>query len=507
MDYDYLEKVNFLMLKSIYPLFNSLYENPYDSPGVRVGLAAFEDDKVTIFSHNNGVEFGRSLVDLPDKKTHDELSMKEKIKTLNDLLDMINNQDRNLDADVFDNHRLVDAIHITRCNKTGNDFFIVVSTSRRYSADTRYISEVLQFFAAYWKKYINTKESLPDDISELKDKDYVLPADEITKMKQDAIMNLIAKNTNELLYDEARFLSLINELSTQTYERSVASGVLAFYEKQPPALSFGFLHPILFEMSEARAIRKILETSKDSALIITDGVIIGVGKNVSASFEVSITGRENWIFTLKGKAAFRAVNGQFYVPYPSKSNNELSRVYLSEFPEKEKAFEKIEDIVERAQTQKHGTSIIISSSAKVEAERLSKVGRGTLIEPMDLHDNLDLVQQLTSIDGAIFLDPDGICYAIGVIVDGIATVEGSKARGARYNSILTYVAWQRNKVIQYRNPDLEVTDAQGKNSCMAVIISEDGTIDHFSTDTIYRHVKNIQATYSVGSTIFASRNG
>jgi len=44
------------------------------------------------------------------------------------------------------------------------------------------------------------------------------------------------------------------------------------------------------------------------------------------------------------------------------------------------------------------------------------------------------------IDGAVLVDPSGRCHAIGVILDGAATGEGDRSRGARYNSVVKYLA-------------------------------------------------------------------
>ena len=41
-------------------------------------------------------------------------------------------------------------------------------------------------------------------------------------------------------------------------------------------------------------------------------------------------------------------------------------------------------------------------------------------------------------DGAVLVAPDGICYAVGVILDGAASEKGDPGRGARYNSAVRY---------------------------------------------------------------------
>jgi DNA integrity scanning protein DisA with diadenylate cyclase activity len=111
-------------------------------------------------------------------------------------------------------------------------------------------------------------------------------------------------------------------------------------------------------------------------------------------------------------------------------------------------------IVEAAMTQPLGTTIVVSERAGDEAARLS--GQATRIEPIVLGD--EMVRRVTSVDGAVLLDAEGRCHAVGVILDGRATPKGRPARGARYNSALRYV-----------------NDAGCPT--IAVVISEDGRVD------------------------------
>jgi hypothetical protein len=98
--------------------------------------------------------------------------------------------------------------------------------------------------------------------------------------------------------------------------------------------------------------------------------------------------------------------------------------------------------------------LVISAGAASEAERLQT--QSTRIKPIKL--TTDLVRRVTRIDGAVLISPDCTCHAIGVILDGLASSKGTRSRGARYNSAIRYV---------------ETTNSP----TLAVIISEDGTID------------------------------
>ena len=110
-------------------------------------------------------------------------------------------------------------------------------------------------------------------------------------------------------------------------------------------------------------------------------------------------------------------------------------------------------LVEASIQQKKGALIVITNDAEEEAARLG--GQSTRIKPVKV--TAPDMELRTSIDGAVLLGQEGVCHAVGVILDGIATGVGDSSRGARYNSALRYV--------------------EGRTHCMAVVVSEDGMID------------------------------
>lgn len=112
------------------------------------------------------------------------------------------------------------------------------------------------------------------------------------------------------------------------------------------------------------------------------------------------------------------------------------------------------DLVIEASEQKHGTMVVVSTGAQNEANRLQN--QATVIEPIKL--TPQIMESVTAIDGAVLVDTTSTCYAIGVILDGLASKHGTPSRGARYNSAIRYV---------------ETSDFP----CIAIVISEDGSID------------------------------
>ena len=116
--------------------------------------------------------------------------------------------------------------------------------------------------------------------------------------------------------------------------------------------------------------------------------------------------------------------------------------------------ERIWDIFQCALENGHGTTIVVSENPVSEVDRLGQEALSIKPEFLDHKD----VARLGHIDGAIVLGPDGRCFAFGVILDGLATSSGDRARGSRFNSSIRY---QRTS----------------KLGTMVIVISDDGTVD------------------------------
>lgn len=118
-------------------------------------------------------------------------------------------------------------------------------------------------------------------------------------------------------------------------------------------------------------------------------------------------------------------------------------------------------IIKKADKQHHGTMLVFHKEAKKEAERLGRCGRALELDPIDIQIEINNLVQLASIDGALMIDFDGMCYALGTILDGNASENSKRGRGARYNSGLAYVD----------------TQYMLNERCLVVVISEDESID------------------------------
>lgn len=206
-------------------------------------------------------------------------------------------------------------------------------------------------------------------------------------------------------------------------------------------------------------------TDKDTPLLVKDFQVVGLGTQGASRYSLLFEGNGKWkLLPNEKNSPIFTVEGGMCIFTSAKNEMVFSDVFASTFPNYVNYHELVREIIDYAKMQKHGTSIVICNDAEEEAKRLFLKARAIKINPISLVDNTKAIKNLTSIDGAIIISPDGTCYAIGVILDGEATIIGDTSRGARYNSLCNYVAWRKEKVKDC--------------SVMAVVISEDQTVDY-----------------------------
>lgn len=281
--------------------------------------------------------------------------------------------------------------------------------------------------------------------------------------------------------------SLITELSSMLYEGGMYRARIIIDDNrksEDKALSVTFIKPIKMNTKNLRAVRKILEIVNYNADSFASGQAL-LANTYSEDGDpfirfkiVGIVKFEDYVnspsFIIEDHLAWRYVrnketllfyrNGRYIV----RKNEEFDKDLLFEKLSKTFTADKASDlrkVINVAWEQKHGTTVLVTDEAKSEILKLCDYERGYQIEEIDLSKNEDLIISLTAIDGALVIDTNCFCYAIGVILDGNTVIKGSMARGARYNSAKNYIGILKAKDIH----------------AIAVIISEDRTMDIIST--------------------------
>jgi len=230
----------------------------------------------------------------------------------------------------------------------------------------------------------------------------------------------------------------LSEVAIRTYESSAAHGRLLLVHPEHDALDVHLHLERPVPLTAARAVRKLLQITDDAlALLVHEDGVYGLGRVAEGLavdvFEIAITAHATW--------ELRGADGvllRFEYRRPTLPRPILDMGALVD------AFERLlggavdEDalipLVRAATAARHGTTLVVSADAAAEAARLG--GQATTVTPTPA--TADLLNHVAQVDGAVLVDPEGICHAIGVILDGEVTAQGDSSRGARYNSAHRY---------------------------------------------------------------------
>lgn len=256
---------------------------------------------------------------------------------------------------------------------------------------------------------------------------------------------------------------ICNYISSLKYEGDSTIGKLIICKEDHPNINLLLRLTNPIQLRDHRKVRKLLEIASDNLHLYTNGdQIIGFAE---LKGQYNSSDENLFIVNFTGPHKWELIHDSHTMMIVEYTNPRLPISKIDEFifySTLKRIFNDISNdnldslwnVVISATEQKHGTLIIISNNARNEVKRLEN--QSTNIEPL-LPDE-KIIKSITSIDGAVILDTHCMCHAIGLILDGLASSNGTSARGARYNSAIRYVDGHEGE-------------------CAAIIISEDGMVD------------------------------
>lgn len=253
-----------------------------------------------------------------------------------------------------------------------------------------------------------------------------------------------------------------NQISLLKYEGKPNSGVLIYSSKKETIWDVSLELKSIIKLSEHKKIRKLLEvSSNENALLLNENFEVfafGNIKNGQENYKINFIEELTWKVSKNDNDYIILSKLQPVLPSSDNDDDELiGRLNKSFGCERKYDREKLLNIIKRVKQQKKGTILVIAEDAEEESVRLSSCG--IKVNATDIKD--EIINLVTSIDGALLIDTKGICHSIGVILDGKAIDTGDSSRGARYNSALRYFEMQK----------------EANKKCMIVVVSEDGYIN------------------------------
>jgi hypothetical protein len=289
-----------------------------------------------------------------------------------------------------------------------------------------------------------------------------------TRLRATAESNEYLEDLETQLYDIFCFISWMKNEKRDSKGR-IVFGSSKMFKDSAHYIDMRFQHPIQISAENIKRLRKVLDiSSRARPLYCQIHDVLGLGREIPLDrddiFCVDFTGGGSWELSYKDQAMMRVHNSLPTLPQ-AKLDEKAIRAKLRSIFDKvtPESVERLTMTLLAASEQTHGSIIVISTEARDEAHRLR--ARSMPTEPVA--PTVDIIQQVSAMDGALLMDDQGILHAVGVILDGdiAENSHADSSRGARYNSSITYVEFRRRA-----NPEAR---------CLALIVSEDGIVSFY----------------------------
>ena len=265
-----------------------------------------------------------------------------------------------------------------------------------------------------------------------------LAGDLLTRAASQILVQKVSKDAtghgNDTLY------GLCCDIAAAQYEGRAGLGSFIFSSRESgeQIATIKFRQPV--HTTHKVGVRKLIEMASDNLALLFDGNYFwGFTslKELERHPHVSFMGRGLW--SIQGQKDLHCLVS-YGVPVPRERVllEDTFKAHLrSCFPMiTQEGLARIWQIATLAVDQPVGTNILFTPEAAREAKRLSS--QCIPINPIRMTPELTL--QLTAIDGTVIVDLEGNVHAVGAIMDGPSTTNGTWQRGGRYNSAANFVS-------------------------------------------------------------------
>jgi hypothetical protein len=263
-------------------------------------------------------------------------------------------------------------------------------------------------------------------------------------------VNEIIESLNEFK-GMAPYFETVTKISSLFYEKARCKGSIAVMMETTdnPLVQFKTntdIEGLRFTVEYSKQLRKLLETTRYGLSLLVDGrIVYGIGEPapIKSKYVFNITGHLEWNVTdhvenHKGVQVLRYKHGNYYLH----DAEEIRMWYVRSKINDPTVLRTVESLLDEKHMKAYeqGALLIITDQAVTEVERLCERKRGLQTKRINLASKFSKANALCTIDGSLFLDKSGDCHGIGIILDGEAIVDGTPARGSRYNSTKTYIS-------------------------------------------------------------------
>lgn len=262
----------------------------------------------------------------------------------------------------------------------------------------------------------------------------------------------------------SELLERLNMISSLMYEGARGTGRLLLTNPGSGSVDMTLTFAEAVPFRESRWARKTLEMASGQTSLVADcEKIFGLGRlapgvdpwTTQDVLLIEFLDHYHWRLSCGEEVMLISKYGTPSLPQEQFPIERLADTYRRLFPEARRSdLSRFMELFQQAIDTGHGSTMVTAQDAEEEAQRLER--QGARVAPTRL--TPELFRQVSSIDGAILVDPHGNCHAVGLILDGAARPECTPARGSRYNSAIRYVY-------------------SSETPRLAVVVSDDRTVD------------------------------
>lgn len=239
-------------------------------------------------------------------------------------------------------------------------------------------------------------------------------------------------------------LKAICAISTTYEEGRRASGALMFLN--PRFLDYlpsfvRFPEGSCPSIRDARHARKLLTMVEDtSRFLVSDGAaILGIGHGCLPDSAIVATFRSgHGEIQLGSQLVCTFRDGDLSGLGRSPQLHELEAALLrreGSSATRAMVIHGVMNLVQRAADRSHGCTIVIDFGKPPQ-----RLHGQSLENPIPVIENLDLIEGMSRVDGALHIDAECDLHAFACLLDGKAVADEDLSRGARYNSALRFTA-------------------------------------------------------------------
>lgn len=237
-------------------------------------------------------------------------------------------------------------------------------------------------------------------------------------------------------------LDLISSLRTDEGDEK---GQLVLASADHPALHYSLRVAEPVPLREHRWARRMLRMAGDGLCLLADcRQINGLGRLIDVheagtedAFVVHFMGRSTWELRCGDRVHLRTRFGLPGLQEPTLERGRFCSNFQRQFKRAtELSAARLWELFSAVRSDSLGGLLVVTEDAAEEANRLR--GQATSVEPTVL--SADVMRRAAALGGAVLLDPQLRCHAVGVTLDGAATEECSPALDAQVNAAMRYQA-------------------------------------------------------------------